>query len=65
MSDDDSPGPAGQASQPRRGQYIGIPGEFDEREDFDSYVARVKLSWRVNQVAEEEKTKSILAFRWT
>ena len=62
MSDDDSPEQAGQASRPRRGPYIGIPGEFDEREDFDSYVARVKLFWRVNKVAEEEKTDQFLLF---
>ena len=62
MSDDDSPEQAGQASRPRRGPYVGIPGEFDEREDFDSYVARVKLFWRVNKVAEEEKTDQFLLF---
>ena len=43
MSDDDSPEQAGQASRPWTGPYVGIPGEFDAREDVDSYVARVKL----------------------
>ena len=62
MSDDDSPEQAGQASWPRRGPYVGIPGEFDEREDFDSYVARVKLFWKVNKVAEEEKADQFLLF---
>ena len=62
MSDDDSPEQAGQASRPRREPYVGIPGEFDEREDFDSYVARVKLFWRVNKVAEEEKPDQFLLF---
>lgn len=39
----DSPAQAGQPSQLRREQYIGMPGEFDERGHSDSYVARVKL----------------------
>ena len=62
MSDDDTPEQAGQASRPRRGPYVGISGEFDEREDFDSYVARVKHFWRVNKVAEEEKPDQFLLF---
>ena len=62
MSDDEVGPRPGQASQPRREQYIGIPGEFDEREDWDSYVARVKLFWRVNKVAEEEKADQFLLF---
>ena len=41
-------------------EEVGIPGEFDEREDFDSYVARVKLFWKVKKVAEEEKTDQFL-----
>ena len=60
MSYDDGSERAGQSSQPWRGQYIGISGEFDEREDLDSYVARVQLFWRVNKVAEEEKTDQFL-----
>ena len=66
MSDDENagpkPGPSGQVSQSRREQYIGIPGEFDEQEDWESYVARVKLFWRVNKVAEEDKTDQFLLF---
>ena len=42
MSADESTLQSGQASMPR-GPYVGIPREFDKREDFDSYVARVKL----------------------
>eukprot|EP00795_Rhopilema_esculentum_P010054 gene10054-18693_t len=62
MSDDDSPAQPGQASQPRREQYIEHPGEYDEQENFDSYVTRVKLFWRVNKVAEREKTDQFLLF---
>ena len=62
MSDDDSPEQAGQASRSRRGHYVRIPGEFDRREDFDSYVAVVKFFGRVNKVAEEEKTDQFLLF---
>ena len=49
-------------SQSRREQYIGIPGEFDEQEDWESYVARVKLFWRLNKVAKEDKTDQFLLF---
>ena len=56
ISYDDSSERAEQSSQPWRGQHIGIPGEFEEREDLDSYFARVQLFWRANKVAEEEKT---------
>ena len=66
MSDDDTakpkPGPLGQVSQSRREQYIGIPGEFDEQEDWESYVARAKLFWRGNKVAEEDKVDQFLLF---
>ena len=36
MSADESTSQGGQASMPR-GPYVGIPREFDGREDFDSF----------------------------
>ena len=41
---------------------LEFQGEFDEQEDWESYVARVKLFWRVTKVAEEDKTDQFLLF---
>ena len=56
------PGPSERVSQSRREQLIGIPGEFNEQEDWESYVARLKLFWRVKKVAEEDKADQFLLF---